>query len=118
VTREHRYRPAAAIRPLLFWVGAKNVGGARIVWRHDGEALYDLKIAAWERVAQARYGARTYDKLVRVEFESRNRERGTTERFVLACGTEGHLAEVPAFVRYQPKWWFRVDGVLDEDETL
>jgi hypothetical protein len=36
VTAEHRYRLSAAIRPLLFWVGAKNVGGARIVWRHDG----------------------------------------------------------------------------------
>ena len=36
VTAEHRYRLSAAIRPFLFWVGAKNVGGARIVWRHDG----------------------------------------------------------------------------------
>jgi hypothetical protein len=36
VTQEHRYRLSAAIRPLLFWVGAKNVGGARIVWRWDG----------------------------------------------------------------------------------
>jgi hypothetical protein len=80
--------------------------------------LYDLTLASWERVARARYGARTYEKLVRLEFESRNREKGTTERFVLACGTEGDLAAVPVFVRYQPKWWFKVEGVLDEDETL
>jgi hypothetical protein len=80
--------------------------------------VYDLVITSWERVEKARYGTRTYDKLVRLEFESRNREKGTTERFVLACGTEGPLAGVPVFVRYQPKWWFKVEGVLDEDETL
>jgi hypothetical protein len=275
VTQERRYRLSAAIRPLFFWVGAKNVGGARIVWRHDGEGrkgyelllgsdparaprrinrwgwvredadgpratmtglmnrseddsldqakaglqskgsflfklnragvddgnaraeamtiyapqdytfreldellrfadatkpasrlrtgrlppgtrpgllfaladlvragvdagrsptsagplpravqytfnagVYDLVVSSWERVPRAQYGARNYEKLVRLEFESRNREKGTTERFVLACGTEGPLAGVPVFVRYQPKWWFKVEGVLDEDETL
>jgi hypothetical protein len=276
VTTEHRYRLSAAIRPLLFWVGAKNVGGARIVWRHDGEGrrgyelllgsdparaprrinrwgwvredkdatgatmtglmnrseddslaqakaglqgskdgylfklnrarvegrgvraeattvyaaqdydfrqlgellrfaeeakpvprvrtgalppgahpgllfaladlvragvdaarapgtagprpsraqytfnagLYDLIVTSWERVERAQYGGRTYDRLVRLDFESRNLEKSTTERFVLVCGTEGPLAGVPVFVRYQPKWWFKVEGVLDEHETL
>jgi hypothetical protein len=276
VTAEHRYRLSAAIRPLFFWIGTKNVGGARIVWRHDGEGrkgyelllgsdparaprrinrwgwvredaspsdastvgvmnrseddsldqakaglkggrdgylfklnrarveghsvraeattvyaqqdytfrqlgellrfaeearptprvktgelppgthpgllfaladlvragvaasrgpagagprpsrvqytfdagVYDLVVTRWESVERARYGGRTYEKLVRLEFESRNREKGTTERFVFACGTEGDLAEVPVFVRYQPKWWFKVEGVLDEDESL
>ena len=275
VTAEHRYRLSAAIRPLLFWIGAKNVGGARIVWRADGDGrkgyelllgsdparaprrinrwgwvredadgpratmtglmnrseddsldqakaslqakgsylfklnrariedgtaraeattvyapqdytfrqlddllrfvdatkptprvrtgtlppgthpgllfaladlvgagvaaarspqgagpwprtvqytfnagVYDLTVSSWERVARASYGSRTYEKLVRLEFESRNREKGTTERFVFACGTEGELAGVPVFVRYQPKWWFKVEGVLDESETL
>ena len=80
--------------------------------------VYDLVVTSWERVARARYGSRTYDRLVRLEFESRNLEKGTTERFVLACGTDGPLAGVPVFVRYQPKWWFKVEGVLDEDETL
>ena len=76
--------------------------------------LYDLAVASWERIERARYGSRSYERLVRLEFESRNREKGTTERFVLACGTEGALAGVPVFVRYQPKWWFKVEGVLDE----
>ncbi len=26
---------SAAIRPLLFWIGDSDVGGARIVWRKD-----------------------------------------------------------------------------------
>jgi hypothetical protein len=80
--------------------------------------VYDLVVTSWERVEQARYGSHTYEKLVRLEFESRNLEKGTTEHFVIACGTEGALAGVPVFVRYQPKWWFKVEGVLDEDEAL
>jgi hypothetical protein len=80
--------------------------------------VYDLVVTSWERVERARYGSRTYNSLVRLEFESRNLEKGTTERFVLACGTDGPLAGVPVFVRYQPKWWFKVEGVLDEEETL
>jgi len=80
--------------------------------------VYDLTLASWERVERARYGSRTYENLVRLEFRSRNLEKGTTERFVFACGTEGDLAEVPVFVRYQPKWWFKVEGVLDEHESL
>jgi len=59
-----------------------------------------------------------FTQKVRLEFQSRNREKGNTERFVFVCGTEGPLAAVPVFIRYQPKWWFKVEGVLDEDETL
>jgi hypothetical protein len=126
-TQEHRYRLSAAIRPFLFWVGAKNDAGRspasagplpRSVSYTFNAGVYDLVVSSWERVPRAQYGARNYEKLVRLEFESRNREKGTTERFVLACGTEGPLAGVPVFVRYQPKWWFKVEGVLDEDETL
>jgi len=51
--------------------------------------VYDLVVTSWERVERARYAKRTYEKLVRLEFASRNLEKGTTERFVLACGTEG-----------------------------
>jgi hypothetical protein len=80
--------------------------------------VYDLVLSSWERVNKARYGASAYEKLVRLEFESRNRERGNTEHFILVCGTEGPLSGVPVFVRYQPKWWFKVEGVLDETEGL
>jgi hypothetical protein len=81
-------------------------------------SIYDLVVKSWERVARARYGSRTHERLVRMEFESRNLERGSVERFVLVCATEGPLEGVPVFVQYQPKWWFKIEGVLDEDETL
>jgi hypothetical protein len=90
----------------------------RVVQYTFNAGVYDLVIKSWEPVEKARHGTRTYEKLVRLEFESRNREKGTTERFAFACGTEGDLAEIPVFVRYQPKWWFKVEGVLDDTETL
>jgi hypothetical protein len=43
--------------------------------------------------------------------------RFTTERFPLACGSEGELAGVPAYVKYQPKW-FKAEGVLDEAQSF
>jgi hypothetical protein len=61
----------------------------------DPLGVYDLTVSFWERVERAQFGARTYGKLVRLEFESRTREKGGTERFVLVCGTEGDLPRGP-----------------------
>jgi hypothetical protein len=101
---------------------ARAPGGSgpspRVVQYTFNAGVYDLAISSWQRVDQASYGGRGYRRLVRLEFESRNREKGTTEHFVLVCGTEADLAGVPVFVRYQPKWWFKVEGVLDENERL
>jgi hypothetical protein len=38
VVTQHRYRMAAKIRPLLFWIGRDNIGEAHITWRGDGDA--------------------------------------------------------------------------------
>jgi hypothetical protein len=48
IVGERRYRMSAAIRPLLFWIRSRNVGGARIVWRADGEGRrgYELLIGS------------------------------------------------------------------------
>ena len=81
-------------------------------------ALYDLILKSWQRVEKVQYGKRTHQKLVRLEFESRNLEKGSVERFTLICGTDGPLAGVPVFIQYQPKWWFKIEGVLDEDVAL
>ncbi|MBX7186560.1 MAG: hypothetical protein K1Y01_15575 [Vicinamibacteria bacterium] len=81
-------------------------------------SVYDLVLKSWERVSRVKHAGRTHEKLVRMEFESRNLEKGTVERFALLCGTEGALSGVPVFVQYQPKWWFKIEGWLDEDETL
>jgi hypothetical protein len=131
-SRVRASRLPPATRPGLLFALADLVAAGAIAAREPRSAgpvpavvtftfnagVYDLAISSWERVGEARYGGHAYRNLVRLAFESRNIEKGTTEHFVLACGTEGALDGVPVFVRYQPKWWFKVEGILDDDETL
>lgn len=71
---------------------------------------------AW--LESATYGGRRYEHLLRVDFETFNREKRTRERFFLVCATDGPLARVPVFLEHQPKWWFKASGVLDESEVF
>jgi hypothetical protein len=80
--------------------------------------LYDLTLRSTRREESAEYGGRRYENLLRMEFEHYNRKLRTRERFTLVCGTEGSWARVPVYVKYQPKWWFKAEGVLDETETF
>jgi hypothetical protein len=79
-------------------------------------APYDLLLKSWGRVERVERSGRTLRNLVRLEFESRNLEKDTVERFNLLCGTEGALDGVPVFIQYQPRWWFKVEGWLEEEE--
>ena len=63
-------------------------------------------------------GGRRYERLVRLTFEEFNREKETRDRFALVCATEGPLARMPVLLQYQPKWWFKVEGVLDDSEVF
>jgi hypothetical protein len=65
------------------------------------------------------YGGRTYGRLLEADFEVRPRTGPSwAESFTLVLGMDGELAEVPVFVSYQPKWWFRADMVLDDREVF
>ena len=81
-------------------------------------SLYDLTLRASEWVDAAEYGGRRYERLVRLKFTHFNRDKGTRERFALVCATDGPLAGVPVYVEYQPKWWFRAEGVLDDTQVF
>jgi hypothetical protein len=81
-------------------------------------ALYDLTLRSAEYLAAAEYGGRRFERVVRMDFESVKRESRTRDRFTLVCGTEEPWTEVPVFVRYQPKWWLRTEGVLDDRERF
>ncbi len=81
-------------------------------------SLYDLRLRSSSWIEQARFGGRTYSRLLRLDFEHYNREKKTRERFALTCATGGPLAGVPVHVQYQPKWWIRIEGVLDDSERF
>jgi hypothetical protein len=79
---------------------------------------YELRLrkSKWEE--KKKYGDREYENLVRIELESYNPTLDTTERFTLAVGTEGEWKGVPVYVKYQPKWWFKAEGVIDESQVF
>jgi hypothetical protein len=79
---------------------------------------YELKMRRTEWVDAKEYGGRLFERLVRIDFESYNPKLRTTERFTLVCATEGELAGIPVYVKYQPKWWFKAEGVLDETQSF
>ncbi|HEY7412412.1 MAG TPA: hypothetical protein VII13_16830 [Vicinamibacteria bacterium] len=81
-------------------------------------ALYDLTLRSAEYLAAESYGGRRFERVVRMDFESVKRASRTRDRFTLVVGTEEPWTEVPVFVRYQPKWWLRTEGVLDEREQF
>jgi hypothetical protein len=80
--------------------------------------VHDLKLRSTQWEESLEYGGRRYGRLLRIDFESHNPKLGTTERFTLVCGTEGELTGVPVYVKYQPKWWFKAEGMLDETQTF
>lgn len=79
---------------------------------------YELRLrkTSWEESQE--YGDRRYEDLVRIDLESYNPTLNTTERFTLVCGTEGEWKGVPVYVKYQPKWWFKAEGVIDESQVF
>jgi hypothetical protein len=81
-------------------------------------SLYDLRLKSTDWIDSATYGDRRYERLVRLNCEHYNRDLKTRERFVLVVPTDGPLARVPVYIEYQPKWWFRASGVLDDSEVF
>jgi hypothetical protein len=64
------------------------------------------------------YGGVAYPTLLKSEFEVRARTESWTESFTIVCGLDGALAEIPVFLTYQPRWWFKVEMVLDEKQVF
>jgi len=73
---------------------------------------------AWGLAPRKEARLRATRGTVPLNCEHSNREKKTRERFVLVCATEGPLAGVPVFIEYQPKWWFKAQGVLDDSEVF
>lgn len=80
--------------------------------------LHDLTLRRSELLRKWSAGRRTSTNVVRANFESRNRKTGEKTKFELVYGTDGPLAEIPLHATYQPRWWFQVELVLDDDAAL
>lgn len=79
---------------------------------------YELRLRKTKWEESKKYGDRQYENLVRIDLASYNPTLDTTEKFTLVVGTEGQWRGVPVYVKYQPKWWFKAEGVIDESQVF
>jgi len=78
--------------------------------------LYTLRRSASGERVSAVVGARTYERVLDTEFETRNRSTGEVTRFQVTSGTAATgmwLAGAPLRVGYRPRWWLELELVLD-----
>src|SRR5262249_48488851 len=80
--------------------------------------FYDLTMKSSVPLRAATIDGRTYNDVVRSDFEIRNRSDGETSRFQLTYGTRGALAGVPIHAIYRPRWWFEVQLFLDDKNAF
>jgi hypothetical protein len=78
----------------------------------------DMRLRKTEWEESKEYGDRRYERLVRMEFESYDPQLRVTQQFTLVCGTEGKWKSVPVYIKFQPKWWFKTEGVIDESQVF
>jgi hypothetical protein len=79
---------------------------------------YDLTRVSSEIETKATYGGVSYPRLLTSSFEIRARGETWVERFAVTCGIDGPMAEVPVFMTYQPRWWLKLELVLDERQAF
>jgi hypothetical protein len=79
---------------------------------------YDVTRVSSTIEKQASYGGVNFGRAVRSDFEITARGESWTERFSMVFGLDGPLAEIPVFISYQPRWWFKVELVLDERQAF
>lgn len=77
--------------------------------------LYDLKLADVDLVRAS--GSGPQGGLVRAEFGTLNRTKGSRTTFQLEYATEGPLAGVPTLIRHRPRWWLEAVLTLEDAST-
>lgn len=79
---------------------------------------YELTRASAEIEKGETYGGVAYPRLLKSAFELRARGEPWVENFSVVCGLDGAVAEVPVFMTYQPRWWLKLELVLDENQAF
>jgi hypothetical protein len=97
--------------------GAAGLARRTVTYAYNGR-LYDLTLQSPHVLKNARYGDRTYPTLVEGDFEIRNRADGAKQQFSVVFGTDGAIEEVPVYIAYQPRWWFKAELLLDENQRF
>ena len=80
-----------------------------------GDKLHDLSLRSHRFHDRREIGDRTYRRVIHAKFQTQSRETGKRFKFEIVYGTEAGLTEVPIWIRYQPRWWLRVQLFLEEE---
>ncbi len=97
--------------------GAGGLTRRAVTYAYNGR-LYDLAMQPPRVLKNARYGDHTYPTLLEADFDVKNRADGTKEQFSVVFGTDGATEEIPVYIAYQPRWWFKAELLLDENERF
>ena len=80
--------------------------------------VYTLTLASSQFQGTQEYGGRKYPSTVQNEFEITMKGFTWKEKFTVVYTLEDPTAEVPVFAVYQPRWWFKVELLLDDSQVL
>ena len=72
-----------------------------------GDSIHDLSLRS--HTAQRRLIDDQLVTTIHGKFETRKRLTGKATRFEVSYGRDGCLAGIPLSIRYQPRWWLRVE---------
>ncbi len=96
---------------------ARGVRGK--VWRYAfNTKVYNLTLASSEYLGSQERGGRRYEKLVQNEFEISMSGFTWTERFTMVYAMDDPDIELPVFIVYQPRWWFKAELQLDDSQVI
>ena len=96
---------------------SKGISGRVTRYAYNART-YTLTLASSQFIGSQQYGGRTYTRLVRNDFEVTRAGFTWKEKFTLVYSLDGPDAELPVFVSYQPRWWFKAELFLDESQQF
>jgi hypothetical protein len=97
--------------------GPSGLTARSTAYAYNGQ-IYDLKLDRPAVLENARYGDRSYGRLLKGSFRLRNQPGSASDSFQIVWGVDGGMEEVPVYIEYQPRWWFKATLVLDDHERF
>jgi hypothetical protein len=80
--------------------------------------IYTLTLASSQFIGGQEYDGRKYSNLVQNDFDITMKGFTWKEKFTVAYAMEGPDVELPVFAVYQPRWWFKVELLLDDSQVM
>lgn len=97
--------------------GSRGASGSVARYAYNAK-IYTLTLASSQFLGAQQYGGRAYSHVVRTDFEVTMKGFAWKEKFTVVYSLDDPDAELPVFISYQPKWWFKAELVLDDSQPF